>query len=221
MRVLILPARHRTLRGLLLACYIALASITTAETLDRIAVTVGKTVITEAEVVTNLKVAAFLDGKEPDLSGASKRKTAERLVDQELLRREVPGVPLPAASPDILDQLRKRYASDEEYRAALAQVGISEQDISRQLSEGVQSLDASNRRFRPEVQVTEDDIHTQYNAFASQWRVQKATEVPSYDASRSQVQEILAGKRVGEALDRWLEMAREQTSIVYRDKVFQ
>ncbi len=33
------------------------------QVLDRIAVTVGKTVITEGEVLTNLRVAAFVDQK--------------------------------------------------------------------------------------------------------------------------------------------------------------
>jgi hypothetical protein len=201
----------------LIACGLS----THAEMLDRIAVTVGKTVITESEVLTNLKVAAFLDGKEPDLSGASKRKAAERLVDKELLRREVPGVSAPAASSDVIEQLRKRYGSETEYLAAMERLGITEADVTQQLSQGMQSLDASNRRFRPEVQVSDDDVRGEYNALASQWRVQHAEEMPSFDASRNQVQEIVVSRRVSQALDRWLEMAREQTSIVYHDKVFE
>jgi hypothetical protein len=184
-------------------------------------VTVSKTVITESEVITNLKVAAFLDGKEPDLTGASKRKAAERMVDQELLRREVPNVPAPAVPSEAIAQFKKRYASEAEYQAALNRLGITEADLIKQLSQAMQSLDASNRRFRPEVQVSDDDVRNEYNALASQWKAQHAEEMPSFEASRNQVQEIVVGKHVSEALDRWLEMAREQTSIIYHDKVFQ
>ena len=36
------------------------------ETLDRLAVTVGRHVITESDVLLDLRVAAFLDGRTPD-----------------------------------------------------------------------------------------------------------------------------------------------------------
>ena len=56
--------------------------------LDRIAVTVGKQVITESDVIRDVRVAAFLDQKPVDLSGAEKRKAADRLVDQYLILQE-------------------------------------------------------------------------------------------------------------------------------------
>ena len=59
-----------------------------AEVLDRIAVTVGKQVITESEILRDLRVAAFIDGKPPDMSPAAKRKSADRLVEQILILQE-------------------------------------------------------------------------------------------------------------------------------------
>ena len=56
--------------------------------LDRIAVTVGRQVITESDVDRDLRVAAFLDRKPIDLSGEQKRKAADRLVDQLLILQE-------------------------------------------------------------------------------------------------------------------------------------
>jgi len=52
-----------------------------AEVLDRIAVTVAKHVISEGDVLLELRIAAFLDQKPVDASGDQKRKAADRLID--------------------------------------------------------------------------------------------------------------------------------------------
>jgi hypothetical protein len=190
------------------------------EVLDRIAVTVGKTVITEGEVLTNLRVAAFLDRKEPDLSRASKKQAAERLVDQVLLRREVPLTGVLQDLSVVIADLKKRYPSEAAYQAALEHYQITEQDVTDQLLNGLESVEASNRRFRPEVQVPEEQIHARYDIFAKQLRASTTANIPSFDASRNRVQELLTDEGVSEALEKWLEMMRDQSSIVYRDGVF-
>ena len=73
-----------------------------AEILDRIAVTVGKHVITEGDILLDLRIAAFLDQKAVDASGDQKRKTADRLVDQYLLLQEA------STSRQVLPTARRR-----------------------------------------------------------------------------------------------------------------
>src|SRR5712692_11432276 len=60
-----------------------------AEVLDRIAIVVGNTAITKTEVAHEARIAAFINGEAPDLGPAGKRRAAERLVEQELIRREI------------------------------------------------------------------------------------------------------------------------------------
>jgi hypothetical protein len=192
-----------------------------AQVLDRIAVTVGKTVITEGEVLTNLRVAAFLDQKEPELSGALKRNAADRMVDQLLLRREVPPSGAIQDTSVVIADLQKRYASPEEYKSALEHYGINEQEVMDQIANGLESVDASNRRFRADVQLTDDEIRSRYEAFARQLRQKNTAEVPDFEASRTQVQELLTEERVSEALEKWLVMTRKQSAVVYREAVFQ
>jgi hypothetical protein len=195
-------------------------AISSTQLLDRIAVTVGKTVITEGEVLTNLRVAAFLDQKEPDLSGASKRKAADRLVDQVLLRREVPLSGVVQDTTVVIADLKKRYASDAEYRAALEHYQITEQDVIDQLLNGLESLEASNRRFRGEVQISEEEIKSRYDTFAKDLKERNVPTIPGLEESHKRVQELLTDQRVSEALYKWLEMTREQSSIMYREAVF-
>ena len=205
-------------KSLLLTAFLLIPSW--AQLLDRIAVTVGKTVITEGEVLTNLRVAAFLDQKEPDLSPASKKKAAARLVDQVLLRREVPLSGVVQDTSVVIADLKKRYPSEAEYKTALEHDRITEQDITDQLLNGLESVEASNRRFRAEVQVSEDEVKTRYDTFAKDLQQRNVPIIPGLEESHKRVQELLTDQKVSEALEKWLEMTREQSLIVYREAVF-
>ena len=98
-----------------------------AETLDRIAVTVGQEVITESQVILDLRVAAFLDRKPVDLSGAAKRQAAARLVDQLLILREAVDSHVTLPSTEAAAGLVEPYAAESGYQADLKRYGISEQ----------------------------------------------------------------------------------------------
>ena len=68
--------------------------------LDRIAVTVGRQVITESDVILDLRVDAFLDQKPVDISGDQKRRAADRLVDQMLILTEATLSRVPLATEE-------------------------------------------------------------------------------------------------------------------------
>ena len=64
----------------------------TAEIIDRVAVSVGNQVITEDQIGEEIRVTAFLNHETPDLSPAQKRRAAERLIEQALVRRDETGI---------------------------------------------------------------------------------------------------------------------------------
>ena len=76
------PARLAAALVLCLAC-------PAAETIDCIAVTVGRGVITRSEIQEQARITAFLNREPVDLSPANLRRTAERLIDVALIRREM------------------------------------------------------------------------------------------------------------------------------------
>jgi len=208
-------------RSLIITVLIAAAH---AEILDRVAVTVGKHVITEGDILLDLRIAAFLDQKPVDASGEQKRKTADRLVDQYLLLQEAltSRQPLPTAADAhlLLDQVKAQYATETEYRAALARSGITEEQLSEHLLNGIRALRFTDLRFRPEVQLSDDDLHDYYDSMAAQWRRANPAQVPTFEASRDQIEKLLTDQRVTQALDRWLGTTRAETQILYKENVF-
>jgi hypothetical protein len=203
---------------------ILMAAAAAGENLDRIAVTVGTHVIPESEVILDLRVAAFIDGTTPDLSGAQKRKAADRLVDQYLVLTDAAATHAPLPSPadvePVLAPMKARYASETEYRAALERAGITEPQLKAHLLAGLQMLRYTDLRFRGEVQITEENLREFFNTFAAEARQNNPAEVPDFESSRDQVEKLLTDQRTTQAMDRWLGITRNQTQILYRDAAF-
>ncbi len=207
------------------AGFLVLALHMRAEVLDRIAVTVNRQVIAESDVIRFLRVAAFLDDKPVDLSGPSKRSAAAALVDQALMVTEAAESHFtllsPQEIPPLLQQVKAQYPSAAAYQAALKQYRISDQDVTDHLLAGIRALRFADLRFRPEVQISDQDLHAAYDKFAADWRAAHAEAPASFDDSRSSLEKLLTDQRTTRALDQWLETARIQGHVEYREAAFQ
>jgi len=202
-------------RVLMAACFAI--CLGRAETLDRIAVSVGTNVITESQVILDLRVAAFLDRKPLDLRGPAKRQAADRMVDQLLILREALDSHLTLPSAEGAAALVAPYAAETGYRAELERYGISEHDLADHLLGGLRTLTFTDQRFRPDVQVSPEEIKSYYDKLAPQ----SNPTSPSFEDSREQIEKLLLEQKVLEALDKWLAMARSTANIRYREKAFE
>ena len=208
------------------ACILLLLAVAGyAAVLDRIAVTVGKQVIAESDVVRDLRVSAFLDQKPLDLSGEQKRKAADRLVDQLLILQEATFSRVNLAEMEdarkMLEQIKSTvYRNDADYRVALMRYGITEEEVLNQLLDGLRAMRFTDLRFRPEVQISDDDLHESYNKLAAEWRKKDPANLPSFEDSREQVEKLLTDERIAQALDRWLGTQRTELQILYREQAF-
>ena len=196
----------------------------TLQVLDRIAVTVDKEVITESDIFRFLRVAAFLDDKPVDVSGASKRTAAKALVDQALILMDAADshftLVSPQEIPPMLQQAKAAYANEQAYQAALKKYGITEQDVENHLLSGVRALRFADLRFRPEVQISDPDLHAAYDKFVAEWRATHKEPPASFEESRASLEQLLTDQRTTQALDQWLDMARMQRRIEYREDAF-
>jgi hypothetical protein len=196
----------------------------TLQVLDRIAVTVDKEVITESDIIRFIRVAAFLDDKPVDLSGASKRTAAKALVDQAIMLMDAADSHFtllsPQEVPPMLQQVKAQYPTEEAYQAALKKYGITDQDVQNHLLNGLRALRFADVRFRPEVQISDQDLHAAYDRFVAEWRATHREPPASFDESRANLEKLLTGQRTMQSLDQWLDMARMQRRIEYREEVF-
>ncbi len=160
----------------------AWASLAGAVFLDRIAVTVDNDVITEAEVYEEIRVTAFQNGTRPDFSPAARRDAAERLVDQDLIRREMLLTHFPQPPEGdlrkVLDELKRSrfHGDDGAYRQALGQYGISGENVRAHLLWQISALRFTGYRFEQNAggkanSVTDPDLDEWLKSSRSQARI--------------------------------------------------
>jgi hypothetical protein len=198
-----------------------------ADIIDRIAVSVASSVITASEVDRAIRVTAFQNGAAPDFRAANRRETAQRLVDQRLVRREMEFSRYPQPDPSeagpLLDQLRaSRYKTVSEFQQALKDDGVSEQDLRDALLWELTLVRFIEARFRPAIQVSNQELEAYFEKVVRPAAQAAHPGQPVVlDDYRSRIEEKLAGQRADQEVDKWLKEARKRTEIEVHEEAFQ
>ena len=203
-----------------------LAAAAHADLIDRIAVSVGNSVITTSDLEREIRVTAFLNDAQPTLTPEVKRATADRMVEQLLIRRELQTsrypVPDGAEIDPALGEIRKRFPADADYQLALETWGITDADVRRALLWQRTLLLFIEIRFRPGVQLSDQEIQDYFDKVVEPAaRAAHPGEPVALEDYRDQIEQKLAGARVDHEVDAWLQEARKRTEIVYHKEAFQ
>jgi hypothetical protein len=184
----------------LIGCVCAAAAV-----VDRVAVVIGKTVLTESEVRMEVRLTEFLNKQPLDFSAEQRRAAAERLVDQQLIRDEmkvsnIAGVPASEADTILQNFIRNQYPDAARFRADLTKYGITEQDLKQHLAWQVAAIRFTDSRFQAPAPVVENE--------------QAANRAqPGSDSSQT--------SSVDEQMGAWLKATRAQTRIQFKKEAFQ
>jgi peptidyl-prolyl cis-trans isomerase SurA len=199
------------------------AAATRAEVIDRIAVILDNEAIPASEINREIRLTAFLNADDPDFSPEAKRKTAERLIDQRLIRREIDlgRYAQPAASDieALLKQIQQRFHSAQEYHGALAKYGITEPELKAHLLWEITLIRFIELRFRAGVQVPEEDIRKYLDTHASRSEDKAGSESKS-GALHDEAKEKLTEEQIDKQMDQWLKETRQRARIEFRPEAF-
>lgn len=189
--------------------------------IDRIAITVGNQVITETQIDEEIRVTAFLNRDKVDLSAVGRKQAAGRLIEQALIRREMDlsRYPLPELSDasESLKGIQALYPSATAFQNALEEYGITVDELTRRLWWQLTLLRFIDYRFRPGIQIPAADVQAYYQQQVIEWQQQGIKPIPTLQASRDRIEEILTQKRIDQALDQWLQDTEKQVTINYLD----
>jgi peptidyl-prolyl cis-trans isomerase SurA len=194
--------------------------------LDRVAVIVGKHVIKTSDIERDLRVTEFLNDEQLKLSPEARHPSAERLIDQEIIRQEIVtgGYRRPAdQEADALEKqlLKDRFGSSAaRLREKLARYGLSEAQLHEQLLWQLTVLRFIDQRFRPGVYVTDEEVRAYYQQHLPELRRQYP-EDSSFETLQSKVRSLLEGERINQNFTEWLEQARKRYRIEFRQEAFE
>lgn len=217
--------RPATLRWILAAALTLGAAH--GDIIDRIAVSVGNRVITTSDLDREIRVTAFLNGVSPDFSAAARKATLDRLVEQKLIRNELENAryPLPSQSeiePELAVFRQKFFATDAAFIQGLLAAGITEQNVRDELLWQRTLLLFIDLRFRPGVQVSDQEIQAYFdNTVAPAAHLAHPGEPLGLQDYRSRIENTLAGQKVDQEMNRWLQAARQRNQIVYHPEALE
>jgi len=201
----------RSICGVLIICTTAPAVI-----VDRIAIVMGKKIIKDSDIVEDLRLTAFLNGETPAFTAAARKKSAERLVEQTLIREEVESGDHPwatiAQTQSTLEILVKsRFRTDAAYKSDLTRYEITEQELKDRLRWQLTVLRFIDSRFRSAAYASDDEIKQYYDAHRQQFG-------SGMDASRAKIEEILTGEKTNKAFYEWLDHRKQSAPIRYLEE---
>jgi hypothetical protein len=197
-----------------------------SEIIDRIAVSVGNQVITASDLEREIRVTAFLNGTSPDFGPESKRKVADLMVRQRLVKREVElaKYPVPDAAdvePVLKAFKQENYPSPGDYERALDKFGIADDQVHDHILRQLTFVKFVNLRFRAAVQIQDEDVEAYFKkAIEPAARAVSGGEPVSLDDYRERIIEILTEQQVDKDLDQWIREAIKRTVVEYRPEVF-
>jgi prophage tail gpP-like protein len=181
-----------------IAIWLMAAAPLGAVIVDRVAITVGNKVITESEIDLRIRLTAFENDEKPDFSLASRRRAAQRLIDQKLVEREMDVGRYPRVAPEA--------AKQSTTSPSMKAYGLTGEDLARDLAWQTELLTFLSLRFRPAVQVTDQDVEKYFK--------EKSLKGELND-QRAAIEEKLTGERADKELDLWLQDQRKRTRIEY------
>src|SRR4051794_5794641 len=193
-------ARRQALLGIAMA--VATACMAMAGVVDRVAVVVGNQVITESELLRELRLTEFMNGEPLELTPQKRREAAERLVDQQLIRQEMEIGNYPKPSPQEAEAMLRKfrqehYPTEAQFRAALEKYGISEDDLKQHLLWQLAAMRFTDQRF-----------HVLTASTPAQ-----STDGQSADRASKE-------SSVDEQMDAWLKQQRASTRIQFKKGAF-
>jgi hypothetical protein len=195
--------------------------------IDRIAAIAGRHVIKGSEIERELRLTEFLNREPLAITADRKRKAADRLIDQAIIRDDIAtGRYQRATDADaaaMLEQIRKdRFAgSDTRLRQTLSQYGLKEEELVARLLWQLTVLRFIDQRFRPEVLLTDEDIRNYYDQHVADLRRQYPLGDSGFQSLEPQIRTALEGQRINEEFESWLEAARKGQRIEYRQGAFE
>jgi len=143
------------------------------------------------------------------------------LVRNEMESSHFP-MPAPAEIAPALEKLKNGFPSEEDYRAALAEYGIAEEDIGGLLLRMAAIEEFTSLRFRPAVQVTEQEVQDYFDrVVAPAARAAHPGQPVELETYRAQIEEKLAAERADRDLDNWLKEARRRTQVTIHQEAFE
>ncbi len=200
------------------AAVLGLCGIPKSEEIDRLLAAVNGKVITESDLnlARNLNVLVGFGKTAPAIS---RQEEIDRLINREILRQELENFPLQpedqGRAERRMEELKQGYAEIGGINYVLRRLGLQEPEIEAYLQLQVSMLRFIELRFRPFVNVTEDEIRKYYDEQLVPRMQESGSPIPTLDEVSAQIEDVIIEDKVGREMDEWISDLRRNSRIEF------
>ncbi len=177
------------------------------QTVDRIAARIEDDIIMESDVRELAGFQELVDGR-----SKSRDELIRELAGEWIVRGEADAAKYPEPTKDDIEnayaRLAEQFASPEEFQKRMAEGGLSEAAVRRELAQQLYLSRFLDYRFRPSAQVDQKQIETYYSEeFAPQLK-SRGEPVPPLDAVADTIREVLVQRAISDRATQWIDETR-------------
>jgi hypothetical protein len=204
-------ARTAAIALAMLAAWAAAAMPLGAQVLDRVIAVVSGTVVMLSDARAALTLGLFEPGTARDPVEAAMRW----LIDRQLVLDEAGRGDRIEADPAALEQalgaVRQRFASDADYRRAIAGLGLDDRGVLRWVRDTLAARLYLERRFESVLPATDEELRAYYASHASAFT--RNGRQLSYDDALADLTATVQQQRRSQASAAWMERLRRRADI--------
>jgi hypothetical protein len=179
---------------------------------DGVAVRIEDDIITESEVRELAAFQLLVDGK-----AKPRAELIRELSDQWMIRSEANATKYaqpPAADVDrAYAEFVKQFPSPEEFQKRRVSAGLTEAAMRRMVAQQLYLSRFIDYRFRPEAQVSDDQVETYYRDEFSPQLKARNEPVPPLDDVDDTIREVLIQRAISDRAAKWLTDSRDRLKI--------
>ena len=168
-----MASMHKVLAPLVLAVAVPASAVLGAELVEQIVVRVNDRLITQSEFDKRLAIAARAPNHPTD-AAELERSVLEDLIREKLLEERAKEMSVSATDEEVdaaVARVKAQYnlTTDAEFDAALAQSGMTRDELKRQMRQSITLQKVVGRDVASQLQLTDDQLRLEYERKKDQY----------------------------------------------------
>ncbi|MDP9194964.1 MAG: hypothetical protein M3P06_24985 [Acidobacteriota bacterium] len=186
-----------------------------AVTVDRIAATVDRQVLTVSEISQLVDLRFFARTAESD--DDHRRNVLDALIAQALRFRDVERFGAQDISADIIEarllEIQRRFPDEAAFQAAIARTELTLDEVRALVKRQLQVEAYIQERFAPLVFISTEEIDTYYRGTWSQQRRERGLSIPPLASVQDEIRTAVRGARLEQEIGKWTAQLRERADV--------
>jgi len=186
------------------------------ETIDGIAATVDRTVITLSDL-DRLIVLDLLPRRADESVDQHRSRVLQHLIERILQRRDIRRFSDVGVDRQLVDRMMDEvitgHGSKDVFERAIAELGMTETDVREVISAEIEVRTYIDERFAPHLFVPQEDIERYYDGPWSQQRRERGLAIPPISEVREQLRDVLRAEQLSAEVDLWTRQLRSRANV--------